>query len=101
MMQGQPKPLGGRQIDDKLELGQPLDWQIARLGAPKETADVESSMTISFRHTIAVAHKPASGDELAVRIMPGIAWRVARPAICSRRLNKNGSPLTTRPPACC
>src|ERR1700720_646100 len=53
------KRLRGLEVDRQFELGQPLDWQIAWLGAPEDTTDVESGMTISFRHTIAVAHKAA------------------------------------------
>src|SRR5260370_26395474 len=62
------KRLRGLEVDRQFELGQPLDWQIAWLGAPEDTTDVESGMTISFRHTIAVAHKAARGDKLAVWI---------------------------------
>src|SRR5262249_45062185 len=45
---------GGFDVDHKLELGQSLDCQLARLGTPEDATDVDSSMTIGFRHTIAV-----------------------------------------------
>src|SRR5437660_12903948 len=53
------KRLRGLEVDRQFELSQPLDWQIAWIGAPEDTTDVESGMTISFRHTLAVANKAA------------------------------------------
>src|SRR5262245_51982281 len=63
---GKPKRFGCLEIDDKFEFGQPFDRQVARLGAPKDTTNIESSMSISFHQIIAISHQSASGDDIAV-----------------------------------
>ena len=95
------KRLRGLEVERQFELGQLLDWQIAWLGAPEDTTDVESGMTISFRHTIAVAHKAARGDKLAVWIDSSyrVVGRDADDLLAPD--DKNGSLPTTTAPICC
>jgi hypothetical protein len=64
----QPERLSGCEIDDELKFAQPFDRKLARPSAPKNTADIETSMPISFLQTVAVAHQAASSDVLAHRI---------------------------------
>src|SRR6476646_7514474 len=71
------KRFGCFEIDDKFEFRQPFDWQVAWLSAPEDTTNIESGMTISFHHTIAITHQAASGDELTVHGCHRITGREA------------------------
>ena len=41
---GQPERLGGPQIDDQLELGRLLYWQVGRLSALQEPAGIDAEL---------------------------------------------------------
>jgi len=61
----QAKHLCGLQVDDQLESGRLLDWQISRLGAGKNPADIGSSLTPGFVKVAPIADQAAGARELA------------------------------------
>ena len=59
--------LGGFQVDDEVELGGPLHWQIARLLASENAADVSARETMRLDEARTVAHQPAALRKLLDR----------------------------------
>src|SRR5262249_44366863 len=53
----QPEGLGGLKVDDELELGWPLDWQIGWLGSPEDS--VFGGASVKILGTGSVGHEPA------------------------------------------
>ena len=61
----QTERLCGLQIDDQLKFGRLLDWQVARLFALEDAADIDSGLVVRKIDAGSVAHKATSRDEFA------------------------------------
>ena len=90
----EPKHLGGRRIDDQLELDRLQDRQVRRLRALEHAAGIDFKLPIGIGNVRPVAHQAAGVDNLSHENDDGSAWRDARSASCTRRVTKIGSALT-------
>src|SRR5262249_60651155 len=62
---GEPKRLGGLDVDDKVEFGWLEYWQVTWLLTLKDAADVNASLLVRVSETNPVAHQAARCGELA------------------------------------
>jgi hypothetical protein len=66
----------GFEVDDKLEFGRLLDWQVSGPFTLENAIDIGRRLPVSLEHLNPVGHQAAGGDEVAERIdgrqaMPG------------------------------
>ena len=59
---GQTERIRGPEIDDQLECGWLLDWQIGRLGALQDLPDISTDIAISVGQVRSITDQTASGD---------------------------------------
>src|SRR5258706_14710640 len=57
--------LGSVQIDEELDLGDLLNWQVGRLVAFQNSAGINASLPVRFRSASSITQQPAGRDELA------------------------------------
>src|SRR5260370_32925308 len=57
--------LGGVHIDEELDLGDLLNWQVGRLVALQNSAGINASLPVRFRSAASITQQPASRDELS------------------------------------
>ena len=62
-----PSILGGREVNDQLELGRLLDGQVRRIGTVEDTSGIDPDLTIHIDEAGAVAHEPAGFGVLTQR----------------------------------
>src|SRR5215831_20013143 len=67
---GQPKCLGGVEVDHQLELGGLLDGEIGRCGAFENLVDEVRGAATDFAKVSAVRHEPAGFDKVADPVDP-------------------------------
>src|ERR1700680_4194630 len=63
---GEAERLGGFEIDDKLEFGVLLHWQVGRPLALENSAGIGAGYTVYVQSTAAVAHQAAGRSELVI-----------------------------------
>src|SRR5262252_10485282 len=63
--------LSGLEIDDQLELGWLLDWQVCGLSTPENLVDISRGAEIKMRETHPVGHQTAGLDELSSDVNGG------------------------------
>ena len=56
---------GSVQIDEELDLGDLLNWQVGRLVALQNSAGINTSLPVRFRSASSITQQPAGRDELA------------------------------------
>src|SRR5262249_6113073 len=61
----QAERLGGVEVDDQLESGRLLDWQIGRLGAIEDLSGVNSLLANVMNKAWSIAHQAAGRGEIA------------------------------------
>src|SRR5690349_3929004 len=96
---GEAKRLRGLEIDDQLELGRLLDWQIGRSGAFENPPDVSTDIVIGVGQARSITDQAAGGDVYAKVIdgRNGVAGRerrdLFRPAEKERVADDEGAGL--------
>src|SRR5262249_19142209 len=63
LRQGEARRLCGREINDEIEFGRLLDWQVAWLGATQNLIDVVAGAPEQVRHVGSIGHQTARFDE--------------------------------------
>ena len=65
---GNAKRFGGFEIDDKLEFGRLVDWQVVRRGALENAAGLYPCPVIGVRNAVPVTDESAGHDEGATKV---------------------------------
>src|SRR5260370_41230653 len=79
---GDAERTGGLQVDEHLDFGRLLHWQISRLSTFKNAPGIDSDEAMCFRHVGPVAHQASGRSELAPLVDRG-----------NRVLNRQGGEL--------
>src|SRR6516165_5255303 len=93
----QPERLGGFKVDDEIELGSPLHWQILRLLAFENATDVSAREAMRLDEARTVAHQPVGFRKILLRserrqFLANRERRHFRP-ILERHVRLNDEPL--------
>src|SRR5215813_7560449 len=59
----QPKRLGRLEVNDQLELGRLLDWEVGGLGSLENAIDIRGSTSRKILAVATVGHEPANLDK--------------------------------------
>ena len=68
MWHGEPKRLGGLEIDDRRVLGRRLHWQVSSLFAPEDAIDVLGRAPALLGDIRTIGDQATIGDVVAVRV---------------------------------
>src|SRR5271169_2286490 len=65
---GEAERLGGLEVDEKFDLGGPLDWQVRRLLALEYAAGIDTSQVVRICNPASVAGQAAGCHERAILV---------------------------------